>query len=186
MQLVLIDGTFDALLAQLRSAELDCIVGALRPQVPSEIFRQEPLFEDRLAVVARPGHPLAQQPALVWADLASADWVMPMPDTPAQHAFDRMVASTGLPPPRAQVRANSAMLMQALVQDSDRLALMSPRQMARELAHGVLVELPLAVPQGQRTIGMVWRSDYLPTPAAQQWQILLRQVVHSLQPSSVQ
>lgn len=186
VQLVLIDGTYDALLAQLRSAEIDCIVGALRPQPPSDAFRQEALFDDRLAVVARPGHPLAGQAALVWEDLANAEWVMPMPDTPAQRAFDRMVAATGLPPPRAQVRANSAMLMQALVQDSDRLALMSPRQMARELAHGVLVELPLAVPQGQRSIGAVWRSDYLPNPAARQWQILLQQVANGLQPSDLQ
>lgn len=176
VQLVLIDGTFDALVAQLRHAELDCIVGALRSAPPSADLSQEVLFEDRLAVVARAGHPLAQRRRLGWAALRAAQWVMPMPNTPAEKAFAQMLQAAGLPAPAGQVRANSALMMQAMLQDSDRLALMSPRQVARELAAGLLVELPLPVAHGQRQIGALWRADYLPTPAAAQWQGILRQV----------
>jgi LysR family transcriptional regulator of gallate degradation len=180
VELVLIDGTFDALVAQLRNAELDCIVGALRHAPPHADLQQECLFDDRLAVVARAGHPFATRKRIAWSALHKAQWVMPMPDTPAQRAFDHMVHATGLPVPTAQLRANSAMLMQALLQDSDRLALMSPRQMAREIAAGLLVELPLAVPQDARHIGVLWRAGYLPTPAAAQWQSLLCEVGRSL------
>ncbi|TXT33514.1 MAG: LysR family transcriptional regulator, partial [Comamonadaceae bacterium] len=84
LQVVVIDGTFDALVAQLRHAKLDCIVGALRSQPPSTELTQEVLFEDRLAVMARAGHPLATQPGLDWPALRSAQWVMPMPNTPAE------------------------------------------------------------------------------------------------------
>ena len=145
-------------------------MGALRSAPPGADVRQELLFEDRLAVVARAGHPLAQRRRLGWAALRSAQWVLPMPDTPAEKAFAQMLQAAGLPAPASQLRANSAMLMQALLQDSDRLALMSPRQVARELAAGLLVELPLPVAHGQRQIGALWRADYLPTPAAAQWQ----------------
>ncbi|PQA77351.1 LysR family transcriptional regulator [Rhodoferax sp. TS-BS-61-7] len=176
VQLVLIDGTFDALVAQLRHAELDCIVGALRNTPPSADLSQEVLFEDRLAVVARAGHPLAQRRRLGWAALRTAQWVMPMPNTPAEKAFAQMLQAAGLPAPAGQVRANSALMMQAMLQDSDRLALMSPRQVAREMAAGLLVELPLPVQHAPRQIGAMWRTSYLPTPAAAQWQGILRQV----------
>ena len=176
VQLVLIDGTFDALVAQLRHAELDCIVGALRSTPPSADLSQEVLFEDRLAVVARAGHPLAQRRRLGWAALRTAQWVMPMPNTPAEKAFAQMLQAAGLPSTDGQVRANSALMMQAMLQDSDRLALMSPRQVAREIAVGLLVELPLPVQHAPRQIGAMWRSGYLPTPAAAQWQGILRQV----------
>jgi len=180
VQLVLIDGTFDALVAQLRHAELDCIVGALRSTPPSADLSQEVLFEDRLAVVARAGHPLAQRRRLGWAALRTAQWVMPMPNTPAEKAFAQMLQAAGLPAPAGQVRANSALMMQAMLQDSDRLALMSPRQVAREIAAGLLVELPLPVQHAPRQIGAMWRTSYLPTPAAAQWQGILRQVGEAL------
>lgn len=180
VQLVLIDGTFDALVAQLRHAELDCIVGALRNIPPSADLSQEVLFEDRLAVVARAGHPLAQRRRLGWAALRAAQWVMPMPNTPAEKAFAQMLQAAGLPTPAGQVRANSALMMQAMLQDSDRLALMSPRQVAREIAAGLLVELPLPVRHAQRQIGAMWRTGYLHTPAATQWQGILRQVGKAL------
>ena len=59
VRVVIIDGTFEALLAQLRRAEVDCIVGALRRQVPGPDVQQAALFEDQLGVVVRAGHPLA-------------------------------------------------------------------------------------------------------------------------------
>ena len=134
------------------------------------------LFEDRLAVVARAGHPLAQRRRLGWPALRTAQWVMPMPNTPAEKAFAQMLQAAGLPAPAGQVRANSALMMQAMLQDSDRLALMSPRQVAREMAAGLLLELPLPVQHAPRQIGAMWRTNYLPTPAAAQWQGILRQV----------
>ncbi|MDD2925407.1 LysR family transcriptional regulator [Rhodoferax sp.] len=176
VRLVVIDGTFDALVAKLRQAELDCVVGALRSQPPSADLVQEVLFDDRLAVMARAGHPLAARQRLTWPALRAAQWVMPMPNTPAALAFTQMVQAAGLTPPAQQVRVNSALMMQAMLCNSDRLALMSPRQVAREVAAGLLIELPLPVQHASRQIGVMWRSDYLPTPAAAQWRGILREL----------
>ncbi|BCO27618.1 HTH-type transcriptional regulator ArgP [Rhodoferax lithotrophicus] len=180
VRVVVIDGTFDALVTQLRHAKLDCIVGALRSQLPATDVMQELLFEDRLAVIARAGHPLAVRHGLDWPALHTAQWVMPMPNTPAELAFTQMLNAAGLAPPAQQVRANSALMMQAMLCNSDRLALMSPRQVAREVAAGLLTELPLPVQHTRRRIGAMWRSGYLPTPAAAQWQNILRQVGQTL------
>jgi LysR family transcriptional regulator of gallate degradation len=180
VQVTVVDGTFDALVQQLRNAQIDCIVGALRAQVPAADVQQEVLFEDRLAVVARADHPLAQRRRLQWRQLAQAQWVMPMPQTPAAVAFAQMLQSAGLPPPPDQLHVNSALMMLAFLAEGDRLALMSPRQVARELAQGQLVELPLPVRHTPRRIGVMLRAGYLPTPAAAQLLDALRAVAATL------
>jgi LysR family transcriptional regulator, regulator for genes of the gallate degradation pathway len=176
VQVVIVDGTFDALVQQLRHAEVDFIVGALRESAPAVDITQEVLFEDRLAVIVRGEHPLSKVPKPTWSMLRDAKWVMPMPGTPAQAAFNQMIEAAGLTAPPDQLRANSALMTQALLADSDRLALMSPRQVERELASGQLALVPLEVQHAPRRIGVLWRTDSLPTPAATRLLDALRSV----------
>jgi LysR family transcriptional regulator of gallate degradation len=176
VQVVIVDGTFDALVQQLRRAEVDFIVGALRESAPAADVIQEVLFEDRLSVVVRGNHPLSKVRKPTWNMLRDAKWVMPMPGTPAQVAFNQMIQAAGLPAPTDQLRANSALMTQALLADSDRLALMSPRQVERELASGQLALVPLNVQHATRRIGVLWRKDSLPTPAAAKLLDALRNV----------
>jgi len=180
VQIVIVDGTFDALVQQLRRAEVDFIVGALRESAPASDVTQEVLFEDRLAVVVRGGHPLLKVRQPTWGMLRAAKWVMPMPGTPAQVAFSQMIEAAGLSAPQEQLRANSALMTQALLADSDRLALMSPRQVKRELASGQLALVPLAVQHATRQIGVLWRTHSLPTPAAARLLDVLRRIGKTL------
>ncbi|MEK7345555.1 MAG: LysR family transcriptional regulator [Pseudomonadota bacterium] len=167
LQVTVVDGTYDALIEQLRDAEIDLIVGALRPEFAMQGLEQETLFVDGLAVVARTGHPLALKKKLTWQHLADASWVMPMPNTPAQKVFERTLARGGLPLPDVPLRVNSSLMMQSLLLQSDRLAMMSPRQIQSEIQAGLLVVLPLAVPEAVRTIGLIRRSGMLLTPGMQ-------------------
>lgn len=166
--ITIIDGTYDALLHQLRHADIDVIVGALRPQLPGPDLQQETLFLDSLAVVARSAHPLAHKSARSWQDLHDQAWIMPMPHTPAQAAFEQALKVARIALPADALRVNSALMMQALLAQSDRLALMSPRHVHRELAAGLLVVLDVPVRHAPRMIGMIRRTGYLPTPAAQE------------------
>lgn len=174
LEVSIVDGTYDVLMHRLQQAEIDIVLGALRPKPPAADLQQEILFEDRLAVVARAGHPLAGRP-LAWSDLASADWIMPMPKTPAQAVFSQALADAALPLPASTLRVNSALMMQTLLAETDRLALMSPRQIRREIGAGLLVELPVPVSHPPRPIGMVLRADYLPPPGAQRLLMHLRE-----------
>ena len=176
----IIDGTYDALLAQLQQADIDFIVGALRPALPDPSLQQETLFLDRLAVVARASHPLLQRPRLGWADLRQAAWILPMPNTPAQAAFEQALRVAGIPVPADALRVNSAVMMQALLAQSDRLALMSPRQVQREMAAGLLAQLPVVVRHQPRMIGVVRRANYWPTAAAQTLLDALREVAREI------
>jgi len=167
LSITIVDGTYDALVHQLRHAEIDMMLGALRPTLPGVDLQQEKLFLDGLSVVARSSHPLARRGSLTWQDLRDERWIMPMPHTPAEVAFEQALQEAGLPFPPSPLRVNSALMMQALLAQSDRLAMMSPRQIQREMAAGLLVVLAVPVHHEPRTIGVITRADYLPTPGAQ-------------------
>jgi LysR family transcriptional regulator of gallate degradation len=168
LKVTVIDGTYESLLHQLRFAEIDIIAGALRDPVPGPDVQQETLFEDCLAVVARRDHPLATRRLKSLNDLKDAAWIMPMPGTPAQAAFDQSFQAEGLAPPPASLRVNSPIMMQALLAASDRVALMSPRQVDREVKAGLLCVLPVPVHHAARRIGITTRTGFLPPPGTQQ------------------
>jgi LysR family transcriptional regulator of gallate degradation len=165
--ITIVDGTYDALVHQLRHADIDLMLGALRPAPPGPDLQQEELFVDKLSVVAGASHPLARRSGLRWQDLADARWIMPMPNTPAEAAFVEALQAAGVPHPPSPLRVNSALMMQSLLAQSDRLAMMSPRHIQREIDAGLLVVLDLPVQHAPRTIGLLMRTGYLPTPGAQ-------------------
>lgn len=186
LRVTVIDGTYDALIHQLRDAEIDLMIGALRPQFAIQGLVQETLFIDRLAVVARAGHLLAQRKKLKWTDLRDAQWIMPMPNTPAQMVFERVLRSGGLPLPAPEMRVNSALMMQSLLMQSERLAMMSPRQIRSEIEAGLFVVLPLPLPDAVRTIGLIRRADVLLTPGMQSLLATCRQVAGEIASENAQ
>ena len=105
---------------------------------------------------------------------------MPMPNTPAQVAFEQALRVAGIPIPADALRVNSALMMQALLTQSDRLALMSPRHLRADIRAGLLAELPVPVRHEPRMIGLVRRTGYLPTPAAQALLDALRRVARQI------
>lgn len=173
LAVTVIDGTYESLLHKLRHAEIDLLLGALRTRPPAADVVQEELFADPLCVVGRRGHPLAGAPRQGLQDLAGASWLLPMPGTPAQTAFDEAFRAAGLAPPAAGLRINSPALIQALLAASDRLTLMSSRQARGEAQAGRLCILPVALRHAPRRIGITTRQGFLPSPASQ---LLLEQI----------
>lgn len=159
LSVTIVDGTYDALVHQLLHAEVDIIVGALRPKLPSPELKQEALFEDTLSVVARHGHPLLDAPVKDLRQLVTESWIAPLPGTPAREAFERAFKAEGISPPHASLEVNSAMVLQALLLDSDRLALLSRRQIMRGMSAGLLSVLPVPVNDTARVIGLTTRRD---------------------------
>jgi LysR family transcriptional regulator of gallate degradation len=181
LKVTVVDGTYASLLHQLRFADIDIIVGALRATAPGPDVQQETLFEDGLAVVARRDHPLAARRLKSLKDLDGVEWIMPMPGTPAQEAFDQSFQAEGLSPPSASLRVNSPIMMQALLAASDRVALMSPRQVDREVKAGLLRVLPIPVRHAARRIGITTRTGFLPPPGAKQLLDAFRAVARQIE-----
>lgn len=164
VQVAIVDGTYESLLWQLRHADVDLIVGALRPGGSGDDVRQELLFEDELAIVARADHPCLKQPRLSLHDLLAWPWVVPLPGTPAALALARVFAAQGLAPPAGGLQASSPAMTRALVLQTGRLALGSRGQAGDDdrLDRQRLVPVPL--PGTTRAIGLALRAEGEPSP----------------------
>ncbi len=157
--IVIAEGSHAELVEPLRDGELDVLIGALRDPQPDLV--QTPLFDDRPVIVARTGHPLAGAAAGL-AALTGYGWVVPARNTPLRTMWERMFAAAGLLPPPVPIECGSVITIRGLLLDSDFLTLLSPDQVAAEIAAGWLA--PLDTPtEIVRTIGLTTRRDWTPT-----------------------
>jgi LysR family transcriptional regulator of gallate degradation len=165
LKIRIIDGTYETLSRGLRCADVNLIVGALRPDDSEPYSIHEPLFDDALSVVVRAHHPLLRQsgiPGLI--SLRDAEWVVPLAGTPSRELFERAFRAESAEPPGTQLEANSPSIVRTLLLSSDRLALISRRQIHHELRQGILVVVPVEVKLARRTIGIARLRNTEPSP----------------------
>ncbi|WP_250637307.1 LysR substrate-binding domain-containing protein [Salipiger sp. CCB-MM3] len=156
MRVSVIDGTYEMLLAALRRGDVDLMLGALRSTQPAPDVVQEPLFHDRFAIVARPGHPLAGRGPLHPSELARFPWVGP--GTQLRHQFEAIFAAHDLPLPASLIEAGFILLIREYLDLSDALAFTSGRQAAPELSRRNLVQLRVTENLPLRQIGLTMRG----------------------------
>lgn len=161
------DGTYEALLQQLRHGDLDFVVGPLRgTDAPADVV-EHVLFVDRLVPVVRAGHPLAaalrggrgSRGRRALRDLLCWPWIGPLPGTPARSAFERAFSDAGLAVPRVDLQANSPPVVRSVLMGSDHVAMVSMLQIRAEVASGLLAVVPVAVSGTERSIGAMLRRD---------------------------
>jgi LysR family transcriptional regulator of gallate degradation len=174
------EGPYALLEASLRCGDLDFIVGAIRPEKNSDDLITETLFEDRLSVIVRQGHPLQSKKNLSLADLDSYSWVLPARNTPTRDIFDQVIQNHSLPPPQHAVETSSLSTVRGLLLESDRLALLSEHQIYYDKKYGLLSALPIELKNTYRPIGVTLRAQTQLSPAAQLFLNSLRQVAKQL------
>jgi len=161
------EGPYALLEAALRCGELDLIVGAIRPLQADDDLITEKLFEDRLSVIARRGHPLEQRRGLSFSDLQRYSWVLPASNSPSRQLFDKLLEVEGLEAPACVIETSSLSNVRGLLLESDRLALLSEHQIYYEKKYGLLGALPLELRDTYRPIGVTMRAHTPPSPAAE-------------------
>jgi LysR family transcriptional regulator, regulator for genes of the gallate degradation pathway len=162
VKIAIIEGSRAELIEPLRNGAVDFTVGALRDPLIEPDLVQQPLFDDRPIVIGRPGHPLAGTNSGI-ADLAAYPWVIAAPGAPLRDTWERLFRASNCELPPVPVESGSAMIIRQMIIESDFLTLLSPDQMAVELAAGWLIKIS-DLPQGfSRTIGITTRDAWRPT-----------------------
>ncbi|NJO12332.1 MAG: LysR family transcriptional regulator, partial [Gammaproteobacteria bacterium] len=159
----IVEGTYEHLLAALRSGEADFLIGALRSPAPVADVVQEHLFDDPLAIIVRARHPLVSRKRISVAALSRYPWIVPRAGTPLRAHFHEMFEAAGLPAPTRAIECNSLIAARALLFESDRIMLLSAHQIHYELEAGLLVALPHPAGTVERPIGLTMRHDWHPT-----------------------
>lgn len=158
-----VEGSHSELLGPLRNGEIDLMIGALRDNLPNDL-EQRALFVDRPIVVGRSGHPLSMTSELPCTEeLASFPWIVPARPTPLRMQWSRIFETCGIDPPRVAIECGSVLVIRQLLMEGDHLTLLSPTQVAVELAAGWLVKVCAAPGDPMRTIGVTRRSEWRPT-----------------------
>ncbi|MEJ2416627.1 MAG: LysR family transcriptional regulator [Exilibacterium sp.] len=160
------EGPYSILEASLRNGDLDFIIGALRTAHSPPDLRTEILFHDRLSIIARKGHPLANCRGLSLHQLTDHQWVLPGRNTPSRQLFDEILCHHGLAAPQHCVETSSLSTLRGLLLESDRIALLSEHQIYYDNQYGLLTALPIELKDSYRPIGVTMRAHTTPSPAA--------------------
>lgn len=162
--IVVVEGAHRELVDLLRDGRVDMMVGALREPAPGPDVAQVPLCADRLAVIARAGHPLSGKVRVEAEDLAAYPWIIGLPGAPVRALWERMFGGAGAPLPPAPIDCGSVMTIRGLLLSGDFLTLLSPDQVWVELQAGLLRVIEGAPVPATRTIGISTRAGWRPTP----------------------
>jgi DNA-binding transcriptional LysR family regulator len=115
----ILEGRVRELIQRLLDGELDCVFGAITPELlTSDLLpqlRPEVLLEDELCVLCGADHPLARRRRLHWADLRTAAWVAPPKDTLVRQAFMTAFLNGGLEPPEPAIEVLSSVSVGSLL-----------------------------------------------------------------------
>jgi DNA-binding transcriptional LysR family regulator len=162
-QIRVVEGRYGELLRSLREGDIDCLIGALRHPTPAEDIQQEFMFHDALAIVAHPGHPLAQRQDLTLKDTLTFPWIAPPKETPAgQYLFDTLRIQDR-PETPVRVVASSMAVLRGVLAEGPYLSVVSRHQINVDEGLGVITALDVPLTGHVRDIGLTYRREWHPT-----------------------
>ncbi|AOB33653.1 LysR family transcriptional regulator [Bordetella sp. H567] len=159
-----LESPYGDLCARLLSAEVDFILGALRPLHDTSLSTRLLLHED-IVLIARAGHPLAGRP-VGFADLARYPWVLSRASTPLRDQLNDFFRRKGQPLLVPSVETADLALLRGLLLHSDMLTALSVHQLHYEFEAGGLATLDFALDGMRREIGVTTRTGAQLSPGA--------------------
>ena len=118
----------------------------------------EALFNDRIGIIARTGHALAQQATMPLQALLKLPWILPPPTEHGRRLVEAFFRNAGLELPAPSVETSDLAILRQLLKSTDMLTAISPHQLMFEIADGSLTELPAQIGKTVRQIGFTLRQ----------------------------
>jgi DNA-binding transcriptional LysR family regulator len=145
--------------ADLLAGEYDFILTLLTTNEPTQGLRQRLLFNDRVALIVRVGHPLTRLPIVRARDLRSYSWVLPLPGHFHRRRLEGFFEAEGLVPPQAGIECSSTSFIKEIVCATDRIGLVARMGLTLDLPGSKNVtELRTSSPFMVRPLGLAWRE----------------------------
>lgn len=149
-------GTSDTLLPALIRGDFDLVLGRLPDQLDSQGLDIQ-LFEqgERMRIIARPGHPLANRPNIRLADLAPLTWILHPIDSPMRRQVENALKAAQLIQPLDIIETSSILATTAMLESSDMIAVV-PNDVAEHYArHRMITVLPVELPLAMANLGLL-------------------------------
>lgn len=158
-----VTGQNSVLLSQLRTGDLDLVVGRLADPELMTGLSFEHLYSERVSFVVRPGHPLLKAKPFNLAKIAAYTVLMPTEGSIIRPLVDRFLIANGIGSPPDQIETVSMAFGRRYTRMSDAVWLISRGVIAEDLADGVLAELPVATEGTTGPVGLTTRADIPPS-----------------------
>jgi len=160
------ESVFPETLQLLREGTVDIAIGAQPPSRKERTseFITEKLYDNRLVVTGRAGHPLAHARSL--SELLSCDWLLHGPAEGPGSLYAPAFRANGLTPPKPMVLSESFISTLTLLEHSDALSLLPERLISHFARAGRLIMLPLREPMPHWDVSMIVRAQTPLTPMA--------------------
>jgi DNA-binding transcriptional LysR family regulator len=163
-------GRVHELIHRLLEGELDCVFGAITPELIASdmIPLLEPvvLLKDELCVLASTANKSLGARRLRWADLQAAQWVVPPKDTLVRQAFMTAFLNSGATPPVPVIEALSSVTIGTVLRkDPSLLCAVRLEHAADEVARGGVQRLKVLPQVVLPSFGLFFRRDGQERPA---------------------
>ena len=162
-QVRVVEGRYAELLRSLREGDLDCLIGALRTPAPAEDIYQELLFQDALAIIAHPDHPLANRARLSLDETLEYPWIAPPKETPAGQYLFETLRIQDWPTTPVRVVSSSMAVLRGVLAEGPYLSIVSRHQIHVDKALGAIATLDIPLQGHIRDIGLTYRRGWQPT-----------------------
>lgn len=172
VNLKIIEGLLPAIKPSLATGEVDFYIGPAVEERLGTDLHMEKLYENYRFVFARKAHPLLNAESI--ADLAKAEWVSTASTAYDDLELDPFFSALDLPRPVISVYTTSAMSMMMVAASTDLLALMPQQWVLFANATDLLAPVPVAGKIKARAVGIVTRTRFSLTPAAEHLADLFR------------
>ncbi|HMO45811.1 MAG TPA: LysR family transcriptional regulator [Rubrivivax sp.] len=151
---------------RLRKRDIEVAVLRLSLIDPGEDMVVHALYDERLCVVARAGHPLAARRTLSWSELLEQRWVLPPADCFFYDHVLRTLHQLDLPMPRQVVEAISIHVQFGLVLHAGLLGFGMRSQASFAPGKDFLVRLPYELPVLGTPVAAVTLKSHASSPLA--------------------
>lgn len=176
VRISLLDASANEVSAAVASGEADfgvSFTGNLAPEIEFS-----PLLEERYVIACRQDHPLARQAVVTWAEAYSHDYITLGKASGNRLVLDRALA--GMPLEKQSIcEAQHVTTLLGLIEAGLGIAAVPSIAMPMG-AHPILAQVALVEPQVTRQMGVLKRRGRTLTPAALEFERLIRQLPGTL------
>lgn len=159
----IVTGDNAVLLEQLRTGELDLVVGRLAAPEKMTGFSFEHLYSEQVLFVVRNGHPLLEETGPIFSNLGEYPVLMPTRGSIIRPFVEQFLIANGAGPIATQVETVSDSFGRAFVRSSDAIWIISSGVVAGDIADGILAGLPIDTSETRGPVGLTLRADASPS-----------------------
>lgn len=180
----IITGPNAYLLSQLRLGEVDLVIGRMAEPDMMRGLAFEHLYEEQIALVVRPAHPLLRCQPFDLARIMGYPLLMPPGGSIIRPTVQRYLTSHGLGTFTAEIETISDNFARTYVRISDAVWIISEGVVSEELTHGFLARLPVDTSATLGPVGLTTRTDTQASLSAQLFAQSVRTIAATLAQTS--